>query len=216
MIAATKIVENYNCYDKYEQMTDEELIEEVKYGNGDAEKYFYTKYQRIIKKLSGSFFIIGAEKDDVFQEAMIGLFKAVKEYKPNSEVPFRYYSEICMKRQIISAIRKSKRNKNYLLYNTNSIYTGTDDEEWCILDRIECSNVLNPENVVMLKEKMNILREIMENILSDFEKLVWMYYINGKTYQEIADLLIKDVKSIDNAIQRIRKKILKYKEKIDN
>lgn len=201
----------------YENLTDNELIEKIRNGEEQAEKYFYTRYIHLVKKMVSSFFLLGGEKDDLFQEAMIGLLKAVKNYNSDINSNFKYFAELCIKRQIISAIRKSKGYEKNLLNKSISIYQLTDmDHEECILDKIEGLDSLNPESVIICKEERNDYYQVTAKILSHFEKMVLMEYGRGKTYQEISVALKKDIKSIDNALQRIKKKINNNKDKMLN
>lgn len=205
---------NFN-YKEYEELNDSQLIEKIRSHDEMAEKYLYIRYSYIVRRIVSSFFIIGGEKDDLFQEAMIGLISAVNSYDTKYNTSFRYYAELCIRRQIISAIRKTKKYE--AIKNSISIYESIDsDSEEIIVDKLVNSDSLNPENVFIVKEEQNIYEEITDEFLSKFEKAVLIEYGKGKSYEEIALSLKKNVKSIDNALQRIKKKICKVKEKIIN
>ena len=163
-----------------------------------------------------SFFILGADRDDLFQEAMIGLFKAVKNYNPNVNSNFKYFSELCIKRQIISAIRKSKGYEKNLLNNSVSIYQYMDSEYGdSMIDKLLAIDSLNPESVVIKKQDIEDCYQATGKILSRFERTVLLEYGKGKTYEEISLALNRDIKSIDNALQRIKKKINNNKGKAE-
>lgn len=201
-------------HEYYDSLSDCELLCKIRNGEKEAERYFYTRYIYLVKKIVSSFFILGADSDDLFQEAMIGLFKAVKNYNPNVNNNFKYFSELCIKRQIISAIRKSKGYEKNLLNNSVSIYQYTDSEYGDnMIDKLLSIDSLNPESVVIKKQDIEDCYQATSKILSRFERNVLLEYGKGKTYEEISLALNRDVKSIDNALQRIKKKINNNKDK---
>ncbi len=201
--------------EEYENLTDNELIEKIRNGEDSAEKYFYSRYIYVVKKIVSSFFILGGDTDDLFQEAMIGLLKAIKNYNSEINSSFKHYAELCIRRQIISAIRKSRGYEKNLLNNSISIYGFSDNDQGdYILDKLFGLDSLNPESVIICKEEINDYYDVTNKILSSFEKKVLTEYGKGKSYEEISATLNKDIKSIDNALQRIKKKIYKYKDKI--
>lgn len=195
-------------YKEYENFTDNELICKIRNGEVEAEKYFYTRYFYVVKRVVSSFFILGGEKDDLFQEAMIGLLKAVKNFNSNMNSNFKYYAELCMRRQIISAIRKSRGYEKNVLNNSVSIYQYTDTEYGdCIMDKLLAADSTNPEIVIIKKQEIHDYYAATSKILSSFEREVFLEYAKGKSYEEISFELKKDIKSIDNALQRIKKKV---------
>lgn len=203
------------CSNEYKNFTDKELVNLIKNGDLKAEKYLYARYSFVIKKVVSAFFILGGDKDDLFQEAMIGFINAVKSFNFETTNNFRSYAELCIRRQIISAIRKSKGYEKNLLNSSISIYECfSDNSEDNLIEKLEDLSCPNPENVIIKKEQMNNLREIQSKILSKFEQDVLVEYQSGKTYEEISIALDKDVKAIDNALQRIKLKINKIKDKI--
>lgn len=211
MINSFQLFENYNVYSiEYENFTEQELIVKIRDGDEKAEKYLYTRYCHIVRRIVSSFFIIGGDKDDLFQEAMIGLVNAVNKYNCDINNNFRYFAELCIRRQIITAIRKSKGYERNLLNNSISLYeyVNSEHKDNLLYKYIE-GDCLNPENVIIIKEEISSYNDIKSKVLSNFEKTVLTEYENGKTYEEISIALKKDLKSIDNALQRIKKKINK-------
>jgi len=214
LINSFQLFKNYNINSiEYENFTEQELIEKIREGDEKAEKYLYTRYCHVVKRIVSSFFIIGGDNDDLFQEAMIGLVNAVNKYNCNINNNFRYFAELCIRRQIISAVRKSRGYEKNLLNNSISLYDYTDSEhkDNFLYKRIG-EDSLNPENVIIIKEEISFYNEVKTKVLSNFEKAVLAEYEDEKTYEEISIALKKDLKSIDNALQRIKKKINKIME----
>jgi RNA polymerase sporulation-specific sigma factor len=215
MISSISIYNNLNYYKhEYDRYSDEDLISQIKTGNEHAERCLFKRYSYIIKRISSSFFIIGGSLDDLFQEAMIGLIKAVNGYDVNYGNSFRSYAEVCIRRQIISAIRKTKPY-DMLSKNTSFYDFCNESEEITILDEYADLNS-NPENVLIYEEEMSQYYSLTSELLSEFERTVLMEYGKGKSYEEISIELNKSVKSIDNAMQRAKKKICCNREKIIN
>ncbi|MDW5300458.1 MAG: sigma-70 family RNA polymerase sigma factor [Sedimentibacter sp.] len=199
---------NSLCYnrEKYDAFSDEELIEKIRNSDDNAEKCLYTRYAFVVKKIISSFFIVGGEMDDLFQEAMIGFIKAIRNYNAEFGCSFRTFVELCIRRQIFSAIRKSKA------YDEISC-----DISFCNYCDLECNcseiykfgemDKLNPEYVYINEQERNICSEITYENLSDFEKIVLNQYCKSKSYKEISLMLNKNIKSIDNALQRVKKKM---------
>lgn len=212
-ISSISIYNNLSYYKhEYDIFSDEELIRKIKDGNEHAEKCLYRRYIYIIKKIASSFFIMGGNIDDIFQEAMIGLLKAVNGYDENFGSNFRCYAEVCIRRQIITAIRKTKPE---ILNKTISFHAFINDsEEITILDEYADLESMNPENVLIYKEEKSQCYSRATEFLSSFEKMVLAEYGKGKTYKEISLMLNKNIKSIDNAMQRVKKKVCCNKEKI--
>lgn len=212
----SSLFKNYSFNsEEYEKLTEQELVEKIKKGDEIAEKYLYTRYSNIVKRIVSAFFIIGGDKDDLFQEAMIGLVHAVNKYNCNINDNFRYFAELCIRRQIITAIRNSKGYEKNLLNNCISLYEYSNlEQENNLLDKYIIKDCLNPENVIMIKEEINNYYYIKAKFLSNFERAVLTEYENGKTYQEISIALKKDIKSVENALQRVRKKINKNRENL--
>ncbi len=213
MIGSISIYNSLNYKQEYDTFSDEELIEKIKDGNEHAERCLYKRYTFIIKRIASSFFIIGGSLDDLFQEAMIGLIKAVNGFNNNLGNSFRSYAEVCIRRQVISAIRKTKPYE--LLNISTSLYdSGSESKEITLLDEYADLDSLNPENVFICKEEKDQYYSKASEFLSNFEKAVLTEYGKGKSYEEISHELNKSVKSIDNALQRVKKKIGYNREKL--
>ena len=214
MIGSISIYNSLNFYkQEYDTFSDEELIKKIRDGNEHAESCLYKRYIFIIKRISSSFFIIGGSIDDLLQEAMIGLIKAVNSFDEDHETSFRTYAEVCIRRQIISAIRKTKPyevlNMSTCLYDP-----ANESQEMSILDEYADLDSLNPENLFICKEeKMQYYAKAAE-LLSSYERAVLTEYGKGKSYEEISQELNKSIKSVDNALQRVKKKIESNKEKL--
>lgn len=193
----------------YSNMTDEELIAELRKGNSDAEEYLFKRYACISKKIISSFYIVGAERDDLFQEAMLSLYKAVKEYRLDRKCGFKSYAITCMKRHIITVIRRSTRQKHGPLNNYISFSSPIGEENSGIdfNDKIKDDSVIDPENIIVSREREYMIMCVLQNNLSKFEKKVLSCYFSGLSYNESSVVLNTDSKAIDNALQRIKKKM---------
>jgi RNA polymerase sporulation-specific sigma factor len=215
MISSISIYNNLNYYkEEYDIFSDVELIHKIKDGNEQAERCLYKRYSFIIKRIASSFFIVGGSIDDLIQEAMIGLIKAVNGYDENHENSFRTYAEVCIRRQIITAIRKTKPYETYNKSISFYDYFTNDNEEVTLLDEYADLESFNPESLLICEEERNSYYNKATELLTKFERTVLTEYGKGKSYEEISLELNKNVKSIDNALQRIRKKIHCNKEKL--
>ncbi len=202
----------YFTTDKYINLKDEEIIVEIKQGNDEALAYLLDKYKNLVNIKISKYFIVGAEKDDIFQEGMIGLYKAIKDYDSNKQSSFKSFANICVERQLITAVKSSNRQKHmplntYLSLN-NSAYNN-DDESTELLDTFNSNTIEDPLETIMKKEYYNQVQEAVNKNLSKFEKQVLDRFLKGESYVKIAEKLDSPVKSVDNAIQRIRKKAIK-------
>lgn len=198
----------------YDNIKDEDLIEIIKSGDKQAFEYLLNKYKELVNAKVSKYFIIGAERDDIVQEGLIGLFKAIKDYKPDMQNSFKNFANMCIERQLITAIKTSNRQKHIPLNSYLSLNISAYDEEEGESDTslIEIFNndlIEDPLDTITKKEYYQNIEAAIDKSLSDFEKKVLNKYINGKSYVEIAEELDTPVKSIDNAIQRIRKKAIK-------
>lgn len=193
---------NLKYEQEYDLYTDRELIRKFNTGNDQAEKCLLKRYFYLIRRIINSFYIMGCGKDDILQEAMIGLFKAMKSYDEKFKVKFKTYAEICIRRQVITALRKSM---NYVTVTKISVFNCFDNEK----DFFEqlCDDSFNPEDLLIYEEEKNNIIEFASLYLSKYEKSVLKEYCNGKTYKEIAQVLKTDLKSVDNALQRVKKKV---------
>ena len=198
----------------YDNIKDEDLIEIIKSGDKQAFEYLINKYKELVNLKVGKYFIIGAEKDDIMQEGLIGLFKAIKSYKADMQSSFKSFANMCIERQLITAIKTSNRQKHIPLNSYLSLNMSAYDEEegesdTSLLEIFNNTLIEDPLDTITKKEYYQNIEDTIEKSLSDFEKKVLNKYINGKSYTEIAEDLDTPVKSIDNAIQRIRKKAIK-------
>ena len=198
-------------------MSDEELIAIVNSGDDLAMEFLITKYKNLVKKKSNAYYIIGGDKDDLIQEGMIGLFKAIREFDQSKEVKFITFADLCISRQIFTAVRASNRLKHlplntYISLNKSAFQDENDNTE--IGDLVVMKNVESPEDLIISQENLKRLEGELEQNLSDFEKEVLFLYLEGQGYAKISEIMGKQAKSIDNALQRIKKKASAIVKKI--
>ena len=198
----------------YDNMTDEDLVKIIKSGDKSAFEYLLNKYKELVNIKVSKYYIVGAEKDDIVQEGLIGLFKAIKSYKSDMKNSFKSFANMCIERQLITAIKSSNRQKHMPLNSYLSLNISAYDEEdgksdTPLIDVFNTTLIEDPLDTITKKEYYKNIEETIDKSLSDFEKKVLNKYINGKSYIEIAEDLDTPVKYIDNAIQRIRKKAIK-------
>lgn len=191
--------------------TEEEIVLEAKLGNSLAQEIIINKYEVFIKGKARSYFLIGADKEDIYQEGMIGLYKAIRDFKNEKETSFKAFAELCITRQIITAIKTATRQKHiplntYISLN-KPIYE--DESERTLLDVLVGLKITNPEDVIISKEEVANIELKMSKVLSGLELEVLNSYLDGKSYQEIAVDLDREAKSIDNALQRVKRKLEK-------
>ena len=203
-------------YAKYQTMQDEQIIKEIKNDDSVALEYLINKYSVLVNSKVNKYFIIGAEKEDIIQEGLIGLYKAIKDFKPDKQSSFKSFANLCIERQLITAIKSSNRQKHmplnsYLSLNM-SAYNNIDDDNTGnseIMDVFNSNLVEDPLDTITKKEYYSNIESVIDSSLSTFEKKVLNRFIQGDSYVKIAESLDAPVKSIDNAIQRIRKKTIK-------
>ena len=193
----------------FETYTDEIIITLIKEGNQDATEYLLKKYSPLVKKSIRTFYLIGADTEDLSQEGMIGLFKAIQNYQQDNSASFYTYAKTCIDHQIYSAIKASNRKKHSPLNSYISFYSRANEEDSELINNLEAGNDSNPEHIILDKENTSRIEELLDERLSKLEKKVLPLYLNGQSYSDIALTLNKPVKSIDNAIQRIREKVKK-------
>jgi len=199
----------------YENLTDEEIVLEIKEGHNNlALNYLINKYRNFVRAKARSYFLIGADREDIIQEGMIGFYKAIRDFRNDKLSSFRAFAELCVTRQIITAIKTATRQKHIPLNSYISLNKPIYDEESdrTLLDIISGARVSDPEELVISREEFVDIERKMEEILSDLEWRVLMSYLDGKSYQEIAAELNRHVKSIDNALQRVKRKLERYME----
>ena len=202
-------------YGEFEGLTDEEVILEIKDNNSSvALDYLINKYRNFVRAKARSYFLIGADREDIIQEGMIGFYKAIRDFRNDKLSSFRAFAELCVTRQIITAIKTATRQKHIPLNSYVSLNKPIYDEDSdrTLLDVLSGVRVSDPEELIISREEFVDIAEKMESILSDLEWKVLMSYLDGHSYQEIAVDLDRHVKSIDNALQRVKRKIEKYME----
>ncbi|OBR93046.1 MULTISPECIES: RNA polymerase sporulation sigma factor SigH [Clostridium] len=195
----------------FEEKLDEEIVIEAKKGDVSAQEYLINKYGNFVKSKSKSYFLIGADKEDIYQEGMIGLYKAIRDFKPDKLSSFKAFAELCVTRQIITAIKTATRQKHIPLNTYISLNKPIYDEESdrTLLDVLSETKVADPEELVIGREELNHIQSEIGEVLSNLEMEVLMSYVDGKSYQEIACDLDRHAKSIDNALQRVKRKLEK-------
>ncbi len=193
----------------YEQYTDEELILFIQKGNQEAAEYLLKKYSPLVKKSIRTLYLIGADTEDLSQEGMIGLFKAIQNYNEDNTASFFTFAKICIDRQIYTAIKASNRKKHSPLNSYISFYSKKGEAESELIDILEAGNDSNPEHIILDRENATYITELLEENLSKTEKAVLPLFLEGKSYSDIAADLGKEPKAIDNAVQRIRDKLRK-------
>ncbi len=211
--AATSV--NEAVSNEFENLTDEDVILRIKSDEGRAAlDYLINKYRNFVRAKARSYFLIGADREDIIQEGMIGLYKAIRDFRNDKLSSFRAFAELCVTRQIITAIKTATRQKHIPLNSYVSLNKPIYDEdsERTLLDVLSGACIADPEELVISREEFIDIEAKMEEILSDLEWRVLMSYLDGKSYQEIASDLHRRVKSIDNALQRVKRKLEKYME----
>ena len=205
-----------NEFRQYLDQTDEDIVLLAQNGDGQALAYLLNKYKNFVRSKARSYFLIGADHEDIVQEGMIGLYKAIRDYQSSRLSSFHSFAELCVKRQIITAIKAATRQKHVPLNSYVSLNKPLYDEESdrTLLDVIE-GRVTNPEDLYISQEDLARIQKQISEVLSDLERQVLDAFMDGKSYQEIAELLGRHVKSIDNALQRVKRKLFKFREESD-
>lgn len=195
---------------RYGDFTDEELVIRARDGEEEITEYLMDKYKNLVRSKASTMYILGADREDLIQEGMIGLFKAVRDYDSGRDASFYTFAELCISRQMYTALQASGRKKHSPLNTYVSIYQGHDEEEGAgLIEALENQKERNPEEIFIDKENVAAIETIIENDLSAFEKQVLELSMTGMGYVEIAKLLGKDGKSTDNALSRVKAKIRK-------
>lgn len=205
--------------DVYEGLTDEELIDRQRSGERQITDYIMDKYKNLVRKKAKSMYILGADNDDLIQEGMIGLFKAVRDYDPGRDASFYTFADLCISRQMYNAVQASRREKHAPLNTYVSLYTDMaeaegDGNSTALVNVIASASESNPEQLMIDRENVADIEAIIEKELSSFEKQVLDLYITGMSYSQIARVLSRDAKSTDNALQRLKAKLRKAVQKI--
>ena len=198
----------------YPELTDEEVVALCRTGDTVAVEYLLNKYKNFVRSKARSYFLIGADHEDIVQEGMIGLYKAIRDFRPEKLSSFRAFAELCITRQIITAIKTATRQKHIPLNSYVSLNKPLYDEESdrTLLDVCAEGPRANPEELLISQEDLKGIHQKIDEVLSSLEQEVLAAYLDGKSYQEIADMLGRHVKSIDNALQRVKRKLEKYLE----
>ncbi len=196
----------------FDLMADEDLVELSHQGSASAEEFLINKYRNFVRAKARSYFLIGADREDIIQEGMIGLYKAIRDFRNDKQSSFRAFAELCITRQIITAIKTATRQKHIPLNSYVSLNKPIYDEDSdrTLLDVITGNKVSDPEELVINREEFGDIEDKMGEILSDLELKVLVAYLDRKSYQEIAVELSRHVKSIDNALQRVKRKVERY------
>jgi RNA polymerase sporulation-specific sigma factor len=203
---ATNLVHNLD------EQSDEDLVEAVRNGDNESLEYLIHKYRNFVRAKARSYFLIGADREDIVQEGMIGLYKSIRDFREDKLTSFKAFAELCITRQIITAIKTATRQKHIPLNSYVSLDKPIYDEDSdrTLLDVICAARVTDPEELVIHQEEFDDIEVTMSELLSDLERKVLMLYLDGRSYQEIAVDLDRHVKSIDNALQRVKRKLEKY------
>jgi RNA polymerase sporulation-specific sigma factor len=202
----TKLIENYDRY------KDEDLLNLIHYGNEEALNFLIKKYRGNIQAKASTYFLRGADKEDLVQEGMIGLYKAIRNFKGNKMSSFKTFAELCIKRQIFTAVKAATRQKHEPLNAYVSLYKPLSNQEsaYMLLDMIAEKNTTNPELLLINQEEFEEKKQKIAELLSKLEQRVWALFINEYSYIEISKVLSMSEKSIDNTIQRIKRKAGRY------
>ena len=203
--------ESTGDYLEFQDRSDEEIVVEAKNGNCRAQDYIIKKYENFVKSKAKAYFLIGADKEDINQEGMIGLYKAIRDFNPEKLTSFKAFAELCVTRQIITAIKTATRQKHIPLNTYVSLNKPIYEEESerTLLDVLAGFRVTDPEELFISAEQMDNIQIEIGRVLSSLEQEVLKSYLDGKSYQEIAFDLDRHAKSIDNALQRVKRKLEK-------
>lgn len=198
--------------DPYLNLEDEEIVQLGRKGDKDAMDYLIHKYKNLVRSKARAYFLIGADREDVVQEGMIGLYKAIRDYQQDKSMAFKTFAELCVTRQMITAVKNATRQKHiplnsYISLNRKSF---DEDSDKTYIELVSEESSSDPEQLLIKKEEFNGIENKMGEILSTFEGEVLSLYLNGKSYVEIAKQVKKPIKSIDNALQRVKRKVEKH------
>lgn len=192
------------------RLSDETLVKRAQANDDVGLDVLVERYKRLVRRQAGKYFLLGADKEDLVQEGMVGLFKAARDYRDDAGASFHSFAELCITRQIITAIKQGARRKQSPLNGYVSIYEDEDREGRMSLNESLAGSSPDPADMVVLREKLSCLADGLTNTLSSFERLVFSEHVVGRSYLEIARDVHREAKSIDNALQRARKKLEEY------
>lgn len=191
----------------YQNLKDEELIERLRHGDSKIMDFILDKYKPLVRKKANTMYLIGGDTEDLIQEGMIGLFKAIRDYDKDRESSFYHFAELCISRQIYTVVEASNRKKHAPLNSYVSLYSGTNDDGVVLADSLTAGAAENPEQMMIDQENLVLFLEKLKSCLSKMERQVLDFYLAGLNYQQIAEQMGKSPKSIDNALQRIKCKV---------
>lgn len=197
----------------YLSMTDEALVARSHAGDTRADEALYERYKNVVRMKARPYFLIGADREDLVQEGMIGLYKAIRDYTPDHNAGFRSFAEMCIVRQLITAIKSATRKKHAPLNTCVSFYGSAyseEEKERTLLDTMATVRTESPEDAFISKENMERILGSIEKLLTPLEKQVLDLFMDGYSYQQIAAMLGRGTKTVDNALQRIKRKLEKY------
>lgn len=197
--------------EEYQNLSDEQLIEKLRAGETKWMDYLLDKYKPLVRKKANAMYLIGGETDDLIQEGMIGLFKAIRDYDAGKEASFSSFAQLCVSRQIYSAVEASNRKKHTPLNTYVSFYSQADEEGKSLAETLVSDDLYNPEELMIDQENVHFFWEKLKEHLSAMERQVLDEYLSGLNYQQIAEKMGKSPKAIDNALQRIKGKIVTVK-----
>jgi len=198
-----------NSVSRYEFMPDSQVVALAQMGQGEAAEHLLHKYRNLVRSKVKSYFLVGAERDDLLQVGMIGLWQAIVDYRQNKATSFPAFAKVCIHRHIITAIKAATRQKQLPLNTSLSLEVPSEDDnsDWNMGDILQTDDTSDPEDVVLRAEDSKLMHEILHRLLSDFEWRVLSGYQLGKSYREIATELNCKTKSVDNALARIKRKV---------
>jgi RNA polymerase sporulation-specific sigma factor len=196
-------------------MDDEDIVDLVHLGESEALDFLIQKYRLFVNAKARSYYLVGADREDIVQEGMIGLFKAIRDYRRDKLKSFKAFADLCITRQIITAIKTATRQKHIPLNSYVSLDKPIygEESEQTLLDTVTCPTDLNPEEMIINQEEFNNIETKMSELLNDLELQVLTLYLDGQSYKEISDELNRQVKAVDNALTRIKRKLEIYKVK---
>lgn len=200
--------------DRFCDLSDEQVVLAAQGGDEQAQEYLLHKYKNFVRSKARSYFLIGADREDIIQEGMIGLYKAVRDFREEKQTPFKAFAELCINRQMINAIKMATRQKHIPLNSYVSLNRPLyeEDSERMLIDVIALSKIANPEDLYIGQEDYKGIESKLGEMLSEFEREVLLCYLKGKSYQDIAKDMNRHVKSVDNALQRAKRKLERYLE----
>lgn len=200
--------------EQYNLLSDEELISRLREGHEDIRDYLMEKHKNLVRKKARALYLIGGDNDDLIQEGMIGLYKAIRDFDPERGASFHTFADLCISRQLYTAVQASQRQKHQPLNSYVSLFDSDNEEQTSSRASYAANDVRNrnPEELFIARENLEDMEDLIEKKLSRFEREVLRYYLSGMNYSQIADTLGKSSKATDNALQRIKKKIKQITE----